>query len=317
MNEEDGKFLELIGKNYRILDRLYPDYELSITDLATVGNMDRANLSRKVTEKGEFRKYSVLNTRKEPRPKHEGGRAYTMCSLTEETRVILTTVHKLKQKEEKPLMEQYAFFAKLITNRDFPEDFRCSCLENLKDEFTRNPQIILKTKLKDYFETIAEKPFSIGEVGKLLRKSLPIEQLLHEKGGKLWLKELYNKWMINVENSEKEEKIRDWSISMATRFLVRFPDMTEKVLTRFLKTYWKDELVADSSLAGNIRIAFTLVYDRVKTSMLKTIAEKIKSEDKGVRDKAIRLLEEFSQYSFKQKTEHRSRYLVVGNDKVS
>ena len=265
-------------KRYLILQQLYRESELSVSQIAENLHMDNGNVSRYIDDletQGLVTTREVTNMRGVTKRGHPmaGGRPKKLCSLTMRVWRIMELY------EAEPMVDpskgQVEQLLALIENRDLSTDFRAFVASKFLDIAVEHPDAMLKNdQVKSLFEKVATGDSEFEEkIIKALRSALATslaQQMLDRETREWFNKEIRGALLKKVSEETADMGAKEWVTNTLARVAraSRDRDLQANTINQFLDVYFKGG--SNSENVKNELLMFepefqTLILEKTRT----------------------------------------------------
>lgn len=233
---------KIVYQRFEILQQLYPDKKLSMTELQEEARLDLANISRYAKKLQTLELISI-----EEKEKDKGGKPYKYCSLTYNARRILEPYMKMERDNSAtPSPDEISLSLNMLQDSSLSEDFREFIATKLSDLAVRHADwLIERDKARELFKQTVHNPCPTHDlkVGKqlmhLLSHSIP-EMLVSKKNREWFLQNIYDPLFEKMADEDQALEIRQWAIGNISRAatLMNDADYRNYAFEKLMKIYY-------------------------------------------------------------------------------
>jgi DNA-binding MarR family transcriptional regulator len=279
---------KLVGQRFDILQQLYPDKELCLTNLAEKTGLNPANISRYVKKLETEELISVKEIEKDT-----GGKPYKNCSLTYNGRETLEPYMRMERDDgAAPSPDEIRLSFEMVEDRSLSEDFREFIAAKLSDLAIRHAdRLIERDKARELFKQTVHDPCPTDDVrvGKqlmyLLSHSIP-EMLVTKKNREWFLQNIYSPLFEKMADEKQALEIRQWAIGNISRAATLMNDTSYRydAFEKLMKIYYGKS----PELSKTVKEELLKFEPSCRGEILKKIREQIAKEpEKTARAEAL------------------------------
>jgi DNA-binding transcriptional ArsR family regulator len=262
-------FAKIVKKHYPILQQLYHESELSISQISENLKVDRGNTSRNIAElenEGLIKTHEGLNIPRVTRSGQlvAGGKPRKLCSLTSRTWRIMQLYEAEPIKA--PTNELVEELLTLVEDKNRTINFRTLVAGKLSDLAIEQPDALIENqRIKSLFMEILSGNSSLDEkVSRIILSAMTtlLVQRISTKNVKTWFDRQIKEVLFTKVSDEKDQGINDWATDTLVRAARSSKDqeLVEKTIDKLVEVYFKTGI--NSKVAKSNLLTFEQKYQK-------------------------------------------------------
>lgn len=269
-----GECLELIGKRWNILMKLY-ERKRYVNELAGELHKSPPQISKELKE---------LKNNGLVEYEQKEGKRLKYYYLTDSAKKILAAVTVATRSEPEETLEKWQVdeFLSILEDQSLSDELRQSYSEGFHSICAEHPkQVIGNMKARKLLEKVVANPlYDKVTQGLMISVSTILEHVSRLENGRKWVSEtLYPVFFRNMKN--KNEKIQVWAIRMVGKMASSNINLSVKrdAEKEFLDIWFSDETDPNSKLREAVRLQLMKLVS-------KRLFENVRARAKSQKDKA-------------------------------
>jgi DNA-binding MarR family transcriptional regulator len=279
---------KLVGQRFCILQQLYPNQELCLTELAKKTGLDLANISRYVRKLESAELVSIRKTEN-----NAGGTPFSTCSITYKGREIVEPIMRAERENgNTPSPDEINLSIEMLQEKKLTEGFRKFIAAKLSDLAIKHAdKLIEQDEVKELFKDTVKKPFPTdyspikNQLMSLLTHSIP-GMLAQKKNREWFLQNIHQPLFDKISDEEQALETRQWAISIISRVvgLMNDTNYRSRVFEKLIDIYYGKP----TELANTVKEELVKFEPNCRGAILKKINEQaLKKTDRTAKAEAL------------------------------